>query len=78
MAGVAARATSATVVASSAVTSYAQAALAVELEHRFGRIAAVASVEAGWSTGVIAKAQGTEVVSLAGGVAIASIGARWR
>nr|HEX4317897.1 hypothetical protein [Kofleriaceae bacterium] len=77
VAGATAAVATTNVVARDAAVPYGQATLAGELAHRFGGVAAVASLEAGWAEGLVARSNNHDRAALAGVVAIACLGARW-
>jgi hypothetical protein len=61
-----------------ASAAYAQASLEIEVHHRFGGWTAIATLDGGYARGLVAKAGTHEISSLAGAVAAAMVGARWR
>jgi hypothetical protein len=64
--------------ASDASALYGQGSLAGELARTFAGWSLLVSLEAGWSTGMVARSNGSDAAALAGVLAIASVGARWR
>lgn len=64
--------------AHNATSLYGQAGLAGELVHKFSGWAAVASIDAGWAEGLIARAGGHDAAALAGLVVVGAVGARWQ
>ncbi|HUJ60636.1 MAG TPA: hypothetical protein VLX92_19175 [Kofleriaceae bacterium] len=79
VAGVTARpASTAVAIAHDASAAYGQATLAGELVHRFTGWSVLASIEAGWAEGLIARAGGRDAAALAGPVVIGEIGVRFR
>lgn len=78
VAGVSARAYTPMVTASDASAFYAQAGLAVDIEHSFGAVAFLAVAEAAWSEGLVATVEDREPVRLAGLTLTTVLGVRWR
>ena len=57
---------------------YSQLGLELRAERAFGSISAMLAVEGGWAQGIVATAQTQTVLQLAGAVATAVVGLRWR